>query len=100
MSTTLASDRLNARFERDIVKIFRRHWATSAGAARRLRDMGLKDTDALQGLVTATVLRRAGPERYFLHEQTWAARDHMSWSTVGRLGILLLVVAVGAYILL
>lgn len=87
--STLASDRLTARFERDIVRVFRRHWATSAGAARRLRDMGLKNTDVLQGLVAATILRRAGPERYFLHESTWAARSHMSWHTVQRLGLLL-----------
>lgn len=86
--STIASSRLAERFERDIVKIFRRHWATNATAARRLRDMGLKDTDVLKGLVATTVLRRAGPERYFLHEPTWNARSHMSWPTVRRVAVL------------
>jgi hypothetical protein len=94
--STIAPARLAARFERDIVKIFRRHWATNAAAARRLRDMGLKDTDVLQGLVAATILRRAGPERYFLHEETWAARSHMSWHTVQRLAILVALIGLAA----
>jgi hypothetical protein len=96
----MASDRLAARYERDMVKIFRRHWATSAPAARRLRDLGIKDSSVLQGLLAATVLRRAGPERYFLHEPTWAARNQVSWSTLLRLGLLLIVIAVGLVILL
>jgi hypothetical protein len=96
----MASDRLAARYERDIVKVFRRHWATSAPAARRLRDLGLKDTSVLQGLLAAAVLRRAGPERYFLHEPTWAARSHMSWGTTGKVAIVLLgVVIVGVIII-
>jgi hypothetical protein len=96
----MASDKLAARYEQDIVKVFRRHWATSAPAARRLRDLGLKDNSVIQGMLTATVLRRAGPERYFLHEPTWQARDHMSWNTVGKVGIVAAAVAILAYVLL
>jgi hypothetical protein len=96
----MASDRLAARYERDMVKIFRRHWATSAPAARRLRDLGIKDSSVLQGLLASTVLRRAGPERYFLHEPTWAARNQMSWSTLARVGVLLVVIAIGVVVLL
>ncbi len=99
-SRTMASDRLVARYERDMVKIFRRHWATSAPAARRLRDLSLKDNEVLQGLLASGVVRRAGPERYFLHESTWAARNQMSWSTLVRLGVLLLLIAIGLVVLL
>jgi hypothetical protein len=80
--STIAPAILTARYERQIVKAFRSHGAISGPAARRLRDLGLKDTDHLRFLVTATILRKAGPERFFLHEATWAARDHMSWRTV------------------
>lgn len=97
---TMASDKQAAVFEKEIVKVFRRHWATSAPAARKLRDLGLKDNAVLQGLLTATVLRRAGPERYFLHEPTWQARDHMSWATTGKVAIVVVALVVLAVFLL
>ena len=88
--STLAPALLTTRFERSIVKVFQRRGATTGPDAKRLADLGIKDTAVLQGLVASTVLRRAGPERYFLHEATWAARNHMSWPTVGRIGLIAL----------
>jgi hypothetical protein len=85
--STLAPVLLAARFERQIVKTFRTRGAVSGPSAKRLRDLGLKDTELLRHLITATIVRKAGPERFFLHEPTWVARDHMSWRTVGYLGL-------------
>ncbi len=85
--STLAPELLTLRFERQIVKAFRKQGALSGASAHRLRDLGLKDSDVLRHLVAATILRKAGPERYFLHEPTWAARGHMSWRTVGWLAL-------------
>jgi hypothetical protein len=85
--STLAPVLLGARFERQIVKTFRTRGAVSGPSAQRLRDLGLKDTHLLRHLITATIVRKAGPERFFLHEATWAARDDMSWRTVGYLGL-------------
>lgn len=81
--STIASTALTARYELKVVKAFRAHNALSGPTARRLQDLGLKDTDHLRQMVVATILRKAGPERFFLHEATWAARGHMSWRTVG-----------------
>ena len=81
--STLAPRLLTARFERQIVKVFRSQRAVSGPAALRLRDLGLKDSEVLRHLVATTIVRKAGPERYFLHEPTWAARGHMSWRAVG-----------------
>lgn len=99
MSTT-ASDRLAAGVQRGIVGAFRQHWATSAPAARRLRELGLKDSPVFQDLVTGRVIRRAGPDRYFLHEDSWAERSRMSWTMVARIGILLGVIAVVLFLVL
>jgi len=100
--STLAPVLLTLRFERQIVSAFRKRGATSGAAASRLKDMGLKDSEILRHMVTATILRKAGPERYFLHQPTWAARDHMSWRTVGFLGLgfVVLGVLLAAYYLL
>lgn len=83
--STIAPAILAARYERQVVKAFRAQHAVSGQSAQRLRDLGLKDTDQLRRMVAATILRKAGPERFFLHEPTWAARDNMSWKTVRRL---------------
>lgn len=96
--STIAPALLTARYERQIVKAFRSRGATSGPTAQRLRDLGLKDTDHLRVLVTATILRKAGPERFYLHEATWAARDHMSWRTVGLLAGAVGVVLLGMLI--
>lgn len=98
--STIAPALLTARYERQVVKAFRSRGAISGPTARRLRDLGLKDNDHLRVLVTETILRKAGPERYFLHEATWAARDHMTWRTVGRLAAVAGVVLLGVVIYL
>jgi hypothetical protein len=100
--STLAQSLHTARYERQIVKAFRRRRAISGAAAQRLRDLGLKDSQTLRDLIGETIVRKAGPERFFLHEAAWAARDHMSWRTVGLLGAMtgLLCVATALYLLL
>lgn len=85
--STIAPAILAARYERQVVKAFRARQALSGPSAQKLRDLGLKDTDQLRRMVAATILRKAGPERFFLHEPTWAARDDMSWKTVRRLAL-------------
>jgi hypothetical protein len=99
---TLAPALLTARSERQIVKVFRGRGAISGVGAKKLRDLGLKDTPVLRQLITATIVRKAGPERFFLHEPTWAARGQLSWRAVRQLGLAVGVVAIGAvtYLLL
>ena len=97
---TLAPALLTARYQRTIVKVFRRHHAISGQAAQRLRDLGLKDSDVLRQLVVATVVRKAGPERYFLHEPTWAARDAVSSRTLGVLVLVVLLAIIGMVLVL
>lgn len=100
--STIAPAPLAARYERQVVKTFRQRKATSGPRAQRLKDLGLRDTDHLRSMVAATILRKAGPERFYLHEATWEARDHMSWETVGRLaaGVGIILLGVLAYFLL
>jgi hypothetical protein len=98
--STLAPVLLTARYERQIVKAFRNQRAVSGRTAQRLRDLGLKDSAVLRQLITATIVRKAGPERYFLHEQTWVARGHLSWRTVGFIMLAAgLAAATGLYLL-
>lgn len=97
---TLAPALLTARYQRTIVKAFRLHNAISGQAAQRLRDLGLKDSDVLRQLVTATVVRKAGPERYFLHEPTWDARSHVSSRTLGGLVLMVLLAIIGMVVFL
>jgi len=75
MATT-AGPVLIARSRRQIVGAFRTVRALSGPSARRLRDLGLRDTEVLRDLVTLAVIRKAGPERYFLDEEVWAAQRH------------------------
>jgi hypothetical protein len=75
MSTT-AGAVLAARYQLQIVRAFRAERALSGPSARRLRDLGLKDTEVLRQLIATAVIRKAGPERFFLDEDVWAARRH------------------------
>jgi hypothetical protein len=86
---TAASIALTTRFESQIIKAFRTERAVSGPTARRLRDLGLKESRVLRELVTTSVIRKAGPERYFLDESVWAARRHATASH-----LILVVVAV------
>ena len=91
--STNAGLALTARFERQIVKTFRAQSALSGPSAQRLRDLGLKDSPALRALVTSQVLRKAGPERFFLDENVWAARRHAPlWYLMVVVGAVLVVV--------
>jgi hypothetical protein len=98
--STLAPQLLAARYERQIVQAFRSRRAVSGPAARRLRDLGLKDTEVLRQMVRATIVRKAGPERYFLHEATWAAHGQLSWRVILLIAILTGLVAVSAAVYL
>lgn len=72
----------------------------SGPTARPLRDLGLKDTVVLRGMIASAVIRKAGPERYFLDEAVWAARRHWSlWHLVLVVVGVLLAVGVGAILL-
>lgn len=94
---TTAEVALTNRFELQIVKAFRAERAVSPPSAQRLRDLGLKDTGVLRTLVTSAVIRKAGPERYFLDERNWAARRPApAWHLVLVLAGVLLALALGA----
>ncbi len=94
--TTMATAVLIARHERQIVQAFRTGKATSGRHAQSLRTLGLKDSSTLQDLISEHVVRKAGPDRYFFHHETWIARGHMSWRTVAFLGLGALAVVVSA----
>lgn len=89
---TTADAVLTTRFQLQIVRAFQAERADTAPRARRLRDLGLRDSQVLQDLVASAVLRKAGPERYFLDEEVWARRRHLpAWQLllviVGVLGV-------------
>jgi len=71
---TPAALAFTAKREREIIAVFRQEHATSGPKAQPLRQLGLRDSRVLRSLITATVIRKAGPERYFLDETAWAAR--------------------------
>jgi hypothetical protein len=77
MSTT-AGLALVTQYELQIITAFRAAKALSGSNAQRLLKMGLKDTRVLRGMVAASVIRKAGPDRYFLDEAVWASRRHMT----------------------
>jgi len=63
-----------ARDERRIVHVFRHQRALTGASAQPLLSLGLLDSRALRRMVTDTIVRRAGPHRYFLDEGAWAAQ--------------------------
>ena len=90
---TTASAALTRRFQLQIIGAFRTRRALSGATARRLRDLGLRDSQALRELIAGAVIRKAGPERYFLDETAWASRrDWPVWQ--------LLLVVLGVFIAL
>jgi hypothetical protein len=98
---TTANTVLAARFQRQIIGAFRAERALSGPSARRLRELGLRDTQVLQELITLAVIRKAGPERYFLDEEAWAARGHPSlWHLALIVAGVVLVVGLGAAFLI
>lgn len=71
--------------EQEIVGIFRTKRAVTMATARSLRELGLNDSKALHNMVIATIIRRVGPDRYFLDEPTWAGRRQLGAGTMVRL---------------
>lgn len=93
MGRSSAARALTASNEQQIVRAFRSVRAVTLRTARSLSDLGLNNSQALQKMVTATILRRAGPERYFLDEAVWASRRSMSGRNAWRIGFALLIAA-------
>ena len=89
-----------ASSERFIVNAFRQERAVTIKAAKSLRDLRLNDSKVLQGMVGAAILRKAGPERYFLDEQVWASRRTLSTRTASRIAVVVVLVisAVAVYL--
>jgi hypothetical protein len=97
---TMAPDRLSARAEREIVATFRRYGAISGSSARKLRELGVVGSPVLKAMVTRTIIRRAGPERFFLHEDTLRAQNAMSNIALARLGVAIIVVGIALVVYL
>ena len=87
---------LTAANARRIVDAFRKERALNEALARPLRKLGLSDSRTLRQMVVSTVIRRAGPQRYFLDEKTWAERRQLRWRMVARTLVVLAIVAAGA----
>jgi hypothetical protein len=88
-----------ARAERRIVSAFRAQGALSL-AALGLPKLGLLDGPTLNKLVADGILKKAGPDRWFLDEQTWASRRRLHGPTLLRIAMALGValVAVALYL--
>lgn len=71
--------------EQQIVRKFRGERAVTIKTAQSLRTLGLHNSQVLQHMVGSAIVRRAGPERYFLDEGVWAGRRSMSSRTLWRL---------------
>ena len=90
----------NAASEMLIVRAFRHERAVTIRAAKSLSDLRLHDSKILQSMVGAAILRRAGPNRYFLDERVWASRRTVSTRTMLRVvvGVVLSVSAIAIYL--
>ena len=77
MATT-AGVALVSRYELQIITAFRGANAVSGPGAQRLLKIGLNDTRVLRGMIASAIIRKAGPDRYFLDEGAWASRRHMT----------------------
>lgn len=99
MSITAAFT-LNAAQQKQIVEAFRAKQAVNADSSKRLRELGLGNSPALKRMVATLILRKAGPDRYFLDEQVWAGKRSLSGSTAIRIALVLGLAAVAAGIYL
>ena len=87
-----------AGHESKIVHVFRGKRAVTVRAAKSLHELGLHNSQALQHMVGALIVRRAGPERYFLDEAVWASRRSMSGRSLWKVVLAMaFVVAAAAY---
>ena len=90
---------LRAGNERQIVNAFRVQRALTMKSAVTLGKLGLGESETLRGMLAAAIIRRAGPERYYLDESLLASKRQLSGSTVFRvaLGIVAVATAVALY---
>ena len=79
--------------QREIVDRFRSARAVTGATALPLRELRLNDSVPLRVMVAASLIRRAGPERYFLDEKAWASMRGLKGGTVLRLALGLLLAA-------
>jgi hypothetical protein len=90
---------LTDRYQLQIIKAFRSERALSGQSARKLRELGVKDTEAFRGLIDTFVIRKAGPERFFLDEKVWVSqRKSPKWLIPGVIVALLVITALGLYL--
>lgn len=100
LQQTMASDELSVRAEREIVKTFRRHRAISGSSAMRLRDLGITGSPVLKAMVTRNLIRRAGTERYYLHEETLRSESAMSTAAFAKLATAIIIAGAALVIFL
>lgn len=96
----MAPDDLSVRVEHEIIKTFRKAGAKSGTTARKLRELGLVGNPVLKGLVDRNVIRRAGPERYFLDETAWQSEKGMSNTSFVRVAIAIIAIGAGLVVFL
>ncbi len=97
--TEAASAAETARGEQVIIAAFRTGRATRLEGARPLRDLGLRDGAVLRQLVRAMIIRRSGPDRYFLDERVWAMRRNLKPGRLLRIALLVAFVLVSVALL-
>jgi len=86
--------------EQRIAGAFRSRGAMSGASALPLMDLGLMDSRALRQMVAETLVRRAGPHRYYLDDQVWASRRGLAWRNVLRavVGVALAIAATALFL--
>lgn len=89
-----------AHAQQRVVDAFRKRRAVSGRLAHTLGTLGLHDGRVLRDMVLANIIRKAGPERFFLDEDIWAARRQLHSTTVTRIVIGALLLGCGALIFL
>jgi hypothetical protein len=99
VARTVALERLS-HDERRVAEAFRDRRALSVASAQPLVTLGLQNSRVLRQLVTTTVVRRAGPHRYYLDEGTWANRRRMEWRNVLRTVVVVALVAMATALFL
>ncbi len=85
----------SSRDERIIAGAFRDRGALNGRTAQPLQALGLGNSAALRRMVTDSVVRRAGPHRYFLDEGLWATRG-VKWRHIVRGMVVVVLAAAGA----
>ena len=95
-----AAPLLSAADVQQIVDAFRARRAVSVAFAQPLRDLRLNDSRSLRQMVVATIIRRAGPERYYLDEEALASRRMIGGRAVVRVLVAVAIMALAATLFL